>query len=78
MTKKLQIWRLPPVLIIHLKRFQNVNSRWIKSHKIVDFPLTGLDPTRYIMMVIVLISGFGVDIIFFIEFVNEFAEKRGY
>ena len=56
MTKKLQIWRLPPVLIIHLKRFQNVNSRWIKSHKIVDFPLTGLDPTRYIMMILVLIT----------------------
>ena len=47
-TKKLQIWRLPPILIIHLKRFQNVNSRWIKSHKIVDFPLTNLDPTDYL------------------------------
>ena len=44
-VKKLQIWRLPPILIIHLKRFQCVNSRWIKSHKIVDFPLTGLEPT---------------------------------
>ena len=50
-TKKLQIWRLPPVLIIHLKRFQNVNSRWIKSHKIVDFPLTSLDPTNYLAAV---------------------------
>ena len=44
-VKKLQIWRLPPILIIHLKRFQCVNSRWIKSHKIVDFPLAGLEPT---------------------------------
>jgi len=50
-TKKLQIWRLPPVLIIHLKRFQCVNSRWIKSHKIVDFPLTSLDPTNYLAAV---------------------------
>jgi len=50
-TKKLQIWRLPPILIIHLKRFQNVNSRWIKSHKIVDFPLTQLDPTGYLAAV---------------------------
>jgi len=49
--KKLQIWRLPPVLIIHLKRFHCVNSRWIKSHKIVDFPLTGLDPTNYLAAV---------------------------
>lgn len=50
-TKKLQIWRLPPILIFHLKRFQNVNSRWIKSHKIVDFPLTNLDPTNYLAAV---------------------------
>ena len=50
-VKKLQIWRLPPVLIIHLKRFQCVNSRWIKSHKIVDFPLTSLDPTSYLAAV---------------------------
>jgi len=49
--KKLQIWRLPPILIIHLKRFQCVNNRWIKSHKIVDFPLTGLDPTSYLAAV---------------------------
>ena len=50
-TKKLQIWRLPPILIFHLKRFQNVNSRWIKSHKIVDFPLINLDPTNYLAAV---------------------------
>jgi len=49
--KKLQIWRLPPVLIIHLKRFQCVNARWIKSHKIVDFPLNSLDPTNYLAAV---------------------------
>jgi len=49
--KKLQIWRLPPVLIIHLKRFQCVNNRWIKSHKIVDFPLLSLDPTNYLAAV---------------------------
>jgi len=49
--KKLQIWRLPPILIIHLKRFQCVNSRWIKSHKIVDFPLNSLDPTNYLAAV---------------------------
>ena len=47
-SKKLQIWRLPPILIVHLKRFHFVNGRWIKSHKIVDFPLQGLDPTDYL------------------------------
>merc|ERR1719361_1721189 len=50
-SKKLQIWRLPPILIIHLKRFQFVNSRWIKSHKIVDFPLRSLEPTNYLAAV---------------------------
>jgi len=50
-VKKLQIWRLPPILIIHLKRFQNVNNKWIKSHKIVDFPVDGLDFTNYLAAV---------------------------
>ena len=67
-SKKLQIWRLPPILIVHLKRFylyrwlkydilliklfyfrfHFVNGRWIKSHKIVDFPNKMLDPTDYL------------------------------
>jgi len=46
--KKLQIWRLPPILIVHLKRFQFVNHRWIKSHKAVQFPYTDLDLTTYL------------------------------
>lgn len=33
--------------IIHLKRFQFVNGRWIKSQRAVTFPLEGLDPLRY-------------------------------
>ena len=49
--KKLQIWRLPPILIVHLKRFHLLNGRWIKSHKIVDFPFQGLDPTDYLAAV---------------------------
>ena len=50
-SKKLQIWRLPPVLIVHLKRFHFLNGRWIKSHKIVDFPNYNLDPTDYLAAV---------------------------
>ncbi|XP_039299269.1 ubiquitin carboxyl-terminal hydrolase 32 isoform X1 [Nilaparvata lugens] len=46
--KKLQIFRLPPVLIIHLKRFQYVNNRWIKSLKVVNMPLSDFDPTPYL------------------------------
>nr|XP_026488926.1 ubiquitin carboxyl-terminal hydrolase 32 isoform X1 [Vanessa tameamea] len=50
-TKKLQIWRLPPVIIIHLKRFQYVNNKWIKSHKVVNFPFQDFDPTPYLASV---------------------------
>uniref|UniRef100_A0A8C4R9Q7 Ubiquitin carboxyl-terminal hydrolase 32 n=1 Tax=Eptatretus burgeri TaxID=7764 RepID=A0A8C4R9Q7_EPTBU len=47
-SKKLDIWRLPPILIIHLKRFQFVNGRWIKSHKIVKFPQQCFEPTAFL------------------------------
>lgn len=49
--KKLQIWKLPPLLIIHLKRFQYVAGRWIKSKKVVRFPFTQFDPTDYLASV---------------------------
>ncbi|KAL3857432.1 hypothetical protein ACJMK2_012103, partial [Sinanodonta woodiana] len=48
-SKKLDIWRLPPVLIINLKRFQFVNGRWVKSHKIVKFPVEHFDPSCYLV-----------------------------
>ncbi|XP_030648580.1 ubiquitin carboxyl-terminal hydrolase 32 [Chanos chanos] len=47
-TKKLDLWRLPPILIIHLKRFQFVNGRWIKSQKIVRFPRENFDPSAFL------------------------------
>uniref|UniRef100_A0A673LCE7 Ubiquitin carboxyl-terminal hydrolase 32 n=1 Tax=Sinocyclocheilus rhinocerous TaxID=307959 RepID=A0A673LCE7_9TELE len=47
-TKKLDLWRLPPVLIVHLKRFQFVNGRWIKSQKIVKFPRESFDPSAFL------------------------------
>uniref|UniRef100_A0AAZ3S2P7 ubiquitinyl hydrolase 1 n=1 Tax=Oncorhynchus tshawytscha TaxID=74940 RepID=A0AAZ3S2P7_ONCTS len=47
-TKKLDLWRLPPILIVHLKRFQFVNGRWIKSQKIVQFPRERFDPSVYL------------------------------
>lgn len=45
--KKLDIWRLPPILIIHLKRFQFVNGHWIKSHKVVNVTKTDFDPSNF-------------------------------
>ncbi|XP_077532279.1 ubiquitin specific protease 32 isoform X2 [Haemaphysalis longicornis] len=47
-TKKLQIYRLPPILIIHLKRFQLLGGKWVKSQKIVRFPFKDFDPTDYL------------------------------
>ncbi|XP_066148846.1 ubiquitin carboxyl-terminal hydrolase 32 isoform X1 [Euwallacea fornicatus] len=50
-TKKLQIWRLPPILIIHLKRFDYANSKWVKTQKVVNFPFKDFDPTAYLASV---------------------------
>ncbi|XP_063556735.1 ubiquitin carboxyl-terminal hydrolase 6-like [Gorilla gorilla gorilla] len=48
-TKKLDLWRLPPFLIIHLKQFQFVNDQWIKSQKIVKFPRESFDPSAFLV-----------------------------
>ncbi|KAJ8916678.1 hypothetical protein NQ315_000323 [Exocentrus adspersus] len=50
-TKKLQIWRLPPILIIHLKRFDFANNKWVKTQKVVNFPFKDFDPTAYLASV---------------------------
>ncbi|XP_064618756.1 ubiquitin carboxyl-terminal hydrolase 32-like [Lineus longissimus] len=47
-AKRLEIWKLPPMLIIHMKRFQFLNGRWVKSQKIVNFPHSNFDPTHYL------------------------------
>ena len=36
---------------MHLKRFHYLNGRWLKSHKIVDFPVKDYDPTHYLAAV---------------------------
>eukprot|EP00053_Salpingoeca_punica_P020044 m.206682 g.206682 ORF g.206682 m.206682 type:complete len:1530 (+) comp17779_c1_seq5:1110-5699(+) len=46
-VKKMDIWSLPPYLIVHFKRFQNVNGCWIKANKRVNFPITDFDPYRF-------------------------------
>ncbi|RVE39894.1 hypothetical protein evm_015456 [Chilo suppressalis] len=37
--------------IIHLKRFQYVNNKWIKSQKVVNFPFEDFDPTEFLAAV---------------------------
>jgi ubiquitin carboxyl-terminal hydrolase 8 len=46
-TKQLSLSRLPPILVIHLKRF-SFEGRWTdKIDTFVDFPMKGLDLTNY-------------------------------
>ncbi|CAI9100996.1 OLC1v1038210C1 [Oldenlandia corymbosa var. corymbosa] len=47
-TKKLDLWRLPEVLVFHLKRFSY--SRWLKNklETLVDFPIRNLDLSDYV------------------------------
>lgn len=42
-TKKMSLWRLPPVMIIHLKRFQFTQHMRRKLRDLVVFPTEGLD-----------------------------------
>ncbi|KZT56855.1 cysteine proteinase [Calocera cornea HHB12733] len=46
-TKRLSISRLPPVLLIHLKRFSFKGPFVDKLETLVDFPLKDLDLTNY-------------------------------
>merc|ERR1711991_489952 len=46
---KMDLWSTPTVLVVHLKRFQLHRGRWIKSRKLVDFPITGFSPTEYMV-----------------------------
>ena len=43
MTKKLDIWRLSPIIVIQLKRFQYTQTYRRKLGTLVEFPLYGLD-----------------------------------
>ncbi|XP_050759472.1 ubiquitin carboxyl-terminal hydrolase 8 isoform X3 [Gymnogyps californianus] len=47
--KKIEIWKLPPVLLVHLKRF-SYDGRWKqKLQTSVDFPLETLDLAQYVI-----------------------------
>ncbi|KAJ8398277.1 hypothetical protein AAFF_G00428470 [Aldrovandia affinis] len=48
-TKKLEIWKVPPILLVHLKRF-SYEGRWKqKLQTYVDFPLENLDLSQYVI-----------------------------
>ncbi|XP_043570525.1 ubiquitin carboxyl-terminal hydrolase 43a [Chiloscyllium plagiosum] len=45
---KLNLWTLPDILIIHLKRFRQMGERRTKLSTLVKFPLSGLDMTPHV------------------------------
>eukprot|EP01113_Clastostelium_recurvatum_P027005 TRINITY_DN3249_c0_g1_i3.p1 TRINITY_DN3249_c0_g1~~TRINITY_DN3249_c0_g1_i3.p1 ORF type:complete len:929 (-),score=274.41 TRINITY_DN3249_c0_g1_i3:1131-3872(-) len=48
-TKKFDLWTLPNILVVHLKRFSYRNKYWReKLETLVQFPTRGLDLSRYI------------------------------
>lgn len=48
-AKKIDIWRLPPLLIIHLKRFKYHGLWRDKITTNVDFPVENLNLDRYVI-----------------------------
>ncbi|GAV53476.1 hypothetical protein ZYGR_0AI07600 [Zygosaccharomyces rouxii] len=48
-TKQIQLWDTPAVLLIHLKRFENLRSFSDKIDEVVYFPITGLDMSPYMV-----------------------------
>ena len=46
--KKLDIWKLPAILIVQLKRF-HFRGRFTKITKLVDIPLEQLDLSSYVL-----------------------------
>merc|ERR1712061_486746 len=47
-VKKMGLWSLPDVLIIHLKRFRQTNNASNKLSTMVEFPLEGYDMRPFV------------------------------
>ena len=47
-SKKLDLWRLPEILVIHLKRFSYTHSAKNKLETYVDFPVDDLDLSTHL------------------------------
>lgn len=48
-TKKFDLWRLPEILVVHLKRFSHTRTYRDKIDALVEFPVTGLDLTKRVL-----------------------------
>lgn len=47
-TKKIELWSAPDILTIHLKRFESTQSFSDKIDIVVEFPVEGLDLTKFV------------------------------
>ncbi|KAI6149803.1 cysteine proteinase [Pisolithus tinctorius] len=47
-TKKFDLWKVPDILAVHLKRFSNSRALRDKIDAFVDFPIEGFDLTRLV------------------------------
>lgn len=47
-SKTLELWTVPDILVVHLKRFSGERFRRDKVDVLVDFPIEGLDLTQRI------------------------------
>lgn len=47
-TKRFDLWKVPDILVVHLKRFSNNRTLRDKIDTFVDFPLEGLDLTSMV------------------------------
>ncbi|RUS20144.1 hypothetical protein BC937DRAFT_86292, partial [Endogone sp. FLAS-F59071] len=48
-TKKFDLWRLPKILVVHLKRFSHTRTFRDKIDALVEFPVTGLNLTKRVL-----------------------------
>ncbi|KAI8075312.1 hypothetical protein BC940DRAFT_248979 [Gongronella butleri] len=48
-TKKFDIWHLPDILVVHLKRFSHTRTLRDKIDALIDFPLESLDLTDRVL-----------------------------
>ena len=48
-AKKFDVWKLPKILVVHLKRFQYNRYQRDKIETLVEFPITGLDLQKYVI-----------------------------
>ncbi|CAG9326599.1 unnamed protein product [Blepharisma stoltei] len=46
--KKFDIWKVPPILVIHLKRFKLNGKEIQKIHNFVGFPIHGLNLSKFV------------------------------